>query len=249
MSTVNAASSNTNTILDRLGHDAHVLGQDERAQTSALIPNARSVQEHRELHLGSDAAEIALDLALEGLPEATEAAAGGAAAVLAPALFAYKALKGFHEDWLKGENIKGAAFNDAASFAVAGVLDFPAGFKTEDHHRRPGVERAGMKMAEELKRHPDDVKALQKSADRGFVDAEKAWQAVKDLPSEQRLPGLLKQLTMAGKGDDLQSDLAYGKGVEAFLYVQQHPETAASETDKVHARAGRPPQTPFHVRG
>ncbi len=62
-------------------------------------------------------------------------------------------------------------------------------------------------------------------------------------------PALLKQLTMAGKGDKLQSDLAYGKGVEAFLYVQQHPQMAASETDKVHARAGRPLQIPFNVRG
>lgn len=245
---VNGIRSNTNTILDRVGHDAQVLGNDEHAQTSALIPNARSVQAHRDVNLGAAAGGTAIDLLIDGLPEVAGGALG-AAGMLGPALLAYESLKSFHEDWLKGQEIKGAAFNDAASFAVTGVLDFPNGFKTEDHNRHPGVERAGLKMAGELNAHPDDVRALQKSADHGFLDAEKAWQAVKNLPSEQRLPALVKQLTMAGKGEKLQSDLAYGKGVEAFLYVQQHPDTTAAETDKVHARTGRPMQIPFNVRG
>ena len=196
---VNGTSSNT--ILDRLGHEAHVLSEDEHAQTSALIPNMRSVQAQRELNLGAQAFETGRDLLVDGLPEfvGSAAGAGAGAALVGPALLAYSTLKSFHQDWLN--------------------------------------------------RHPQDVRTLQKSADQGFLDAEKAWQAVQGLSSEQRLPALLKQLTMAGKGDKLQSDLAYGKGIEAFLYVQQHPEIAASETDKVHARTGRPLQIPFNVRG
>lgn len=242
--------SSTNRTLDMLGHSTHVLGEGEHAETSALIPNHQQVLK-KQTHLGEATTELAIELALDRLFEQVMehppvAALATAGAIVSPLYTGYGLLKNCHEDWQRGQDAKGAAFNDACSFAVSSALDFPDGFKIQDHARRPGVEKAGMKLTEALLARPNDVRAMQRSADAGFLDAQRAWEAVKGLPADQRASAMFSQLALGGKADKLQGDLAYGKGVEYFLYTQQHPESAAQEAAKVQSRSAsaldhRPP--------
>lgn len=236
----NRINSSTNRALDAAAHAANLLQPDEHAETSALIPRHQQVLQ-KDTHTLANALELARDVALDRAAEHC-----AAAAIASPLVFGYQSLKNLHEDWQRGQDAKGAAFNDVCSFAVTSALDFPAGFKTEDHARRPGVEKAGLKLTEELMKRPADRRAMQQSADSGFLDAERAWAAVKTLPVGQRAAAMITQLTQSGKAVKLEGDLAYGKGVESFLYTQAHPEIADAEAAKVHARAGsaldfRPP--------
>ena len=242
----------TNTIINDAEHGAGVLPAGQQVQTGGLRPTSTEVlAKHKEeqMNAGHRLEELIEHGALHGAAHvAPHVLKYAGLAVISPLLTVGTAaqvmVEETHGDWKAGQEAKAAHANDVADWALVGALKFDPGFKTEEHEKRPLVrERDGLAIVAQLNASPKNLAALQARADQGFQAAGKAFEAVKGLPADKQQAAMLAALKQSN-GPALKDDLAFGKGVEYFMYCQRDSATLGRVTKDVDARAYVPPAVP-----
>lgn len=245
--TKRGTAPSTNEIMNQAEHATGVLPADQQLRTGGLeLTSTETLAKHKAQQMNADHRlhELVQDGVEHGVAEGIAHFAPALAAI-APLLTVASAAKilteEVHADWQAGQDAKEAHRNDVADWALVGTLQFSADFKTAEHAKRPLVkEKDGLAIVAHLNSQPKHKAALQARADQGFQAAAKAFDAVKGLPTEKQAAALVATLKQSNRGT-LQGDLAFGKGVEYFLFCLRDPKAMEAAAKDVTARSYEPP--------
>lgn len=254
---------NTEDLVDRWAHDAKIVKDDEHVRARAGLESHDHAWKNRnEVTPGHAGRHLAVDVAKELAPEIAQMAAehvairgammaAGGVVVGGMILTAYDLMKhGWAVPNAKGDHFAALAHNDAVNVAIAKGLAFDPRFGEHEAAARPGVLVNAGKLLEALQGKDRALTPiLQARADEGFVATERAFAATKHLAGHpDRHFAMAKWLDDNGYGDRRRNDVAFGKGMEYFNWVQSaRGVDPASESKKVHDRA--PVEPDFACRG
>lgn len=271
MSVSGVGQRRTQDLVDDLAHQAEVVDKDHHVSGSTRMkPGA---QLHKERHADGNGAEasktVGIGVAKEVVPEVIEHHAGrhavagaarvggtvaGLGVIAGVGIFAYECLHELAHAEAKADEIRSAFDNDAVNVSLARSLAFHPAFGELEAARRPGVEQAAARMSAKLN-EPGNASmrhALQSRADDGFMAAQRAAKAVTHLPESERPAAFDRWMKDNGFGDRLETDVAFGKGVEYAKWI--HSDAAKKldvdvqvETRRVEDR--QPPQQVFRRAG
>lgn len=264
MSITSVNQRRTGELVDQVAHEAGIIDKDHHVTGNA---NAKSgTQLHHERNGEGTPAEVAKsvawDVARDVGAEVFEHRLSSSAAgqVVAGGAFLYGTfelaricLKELSKAEAKGEEIRAAFDNDAVTVAVAKSLDFDPRFGGTEEASRPGVTIASRKFSTKLDEHADMKVVLQSRADEGFIAAQRARAAVKNLPPSEQAAARAKWMNDNGFAERMSSDVAFGLGVRYAEWIASEPARKVGvrpedEAKKVETR--RPPEPPaVQVRG
>lgn len=239
----------TEQLMDQAAHDAGLLGTEERARTGAFRADPVKVHAERNgadpahelghlvLHGGKEACDHVMEHALEKAPAYGTRALGAAGFVVGIVKLQYDLTKHVAEAWHHGDLAKNAAVNNAVNRAVVSQLDYAQSFAKADHAARPANDQAVMKLTQKMNETQGLRAELQSRADQGFLAARSAWAATAGGDPNTRADRMMKALEQAGHKDKLASDVAFGKGVQYYAWLQaQRPEVRAAEESRIQSR-------------
>lgn len=238
----------TEQMMDEAVHDAGLLGKEEHAKTGAFRADPVKVHAERTERLNHHGAHALAEAVVhESAEEAIShfalhhsAAAGMAAGGgVAMGIFtAEKLLFGqLREQWHQGDLAKNAAVNNAVNRAVVSQLDYAQPFAKADHAARPANDASVMKLTQKMNETPGLRAELQSRADQGFLAAKSAWAATAGGDPSTRAERMMKALEQGGHKDKLANDVAFGKGVQYFAWLQgQRPEVRTTEESRIQSR-------------
>ena len=249
----------TEDLVDRWAHDAGVVGKDEHVKGRAGLKSSEEAWKARnDAPAGQLAKDAGIGITRELLPDALEKLAiggtlGAGAVIGSTAYGAYELYSGWAAAHAKGDDIRQLAHNDSVNVALAKSLAFDSRFGADEAARRPGVEKNTAKLVEALRGKDKDLgPVLQSRADEGFLTMQRAFAATKPLAhSPERGAAMTKWLDDNGFQDRRRNDVAFGKGMEYFTWLDgagaQRGADVTAETRKVHDR--QPPDRSFACRG
>ncbi|MFO0736910.1 MAG: hypothetical protein U0270_13575 [Labilithrix sp.] len=225
-----AGRKRTDELVDALAHEAGLVDAKHHVRGDAFAKSgARQHTERNEHGTPADVAEhVAVDTFLEVIAHGAEHWAPAKAAWLAEGgaevagivWLGREAIGALIDAEEKGIAISAAFDNDAVSCALAGNLAFAPAFAALEQHARPGVTKGTTKLTIALQDPRSPIKqVLQARADEGYLVAERAAQATKDVAPPLRAKAIASWYVANGYVDRLKADIAFAKGVEYHAFV------------------------------
>ncbi len=239
----------TEQMMDQAVHDAGLLGKEEHAKTGAFRADPVKVHAERNgedplhelghlaLHGGKEICDHVMEHAIEKAPEYGTRALGAAGFIVGTVKLQYDLSKHVAEAWHHGDLAKNAAVNNAVNRAVVSQLDYSQAFAKADHAARPANDQAVMRLTQKMNETAGLRAELQSRADQGFLAAKNAWAVTAGGDPNTRADRMMKALEQAGHKDKLANDVAFGKGVQYFAWLQgQRPEIRGAEESRIQGR-------------
>ena len=233
----------TEELVDDWAHDAGIVAKDEHVKGRAGLRSSAEGWETRNhgtkgeaaAHVAGELAkelgtDVAEHVAMEGTGRLATYLAGasgvgaaiGGGVILSTVVTAQQLYSEWGHAHQKGDNIRQLAQNDAVNIALARGLEFNPAFGNAEAARRPGVEKGTERLLGQLNGKDAPMKPiLQARADEGFVAAERAYAATSHLAGTPERAGAMRTWMKDNGFEDRQrDDVAFGKGVEYFVWTQ-----------------------------